>query len=62
MNDISRSDIGFDSDDNEVTIVLAGGERAVRRGPKAEVAAAILDVVQELRAGAAGRSTVEGRP
>ena len=62
VNDISRSDIGFDSDENEATIVLAGAEREVRFGPKAEVAAAILDVVQELRAGAAGRSTVEGRP
>jgi phosphopantothenoylcysteine decarboxylase/phosphopantothenate--cysteine ligase len=55
VNDISRADIGFDSADNEVTIVLAGGEREVGRRPKAEVAAAILDEVAALRA----RGTVE---
>jgi phosphopantothenoylcysteine decarboxylase/phosphopantothenate--cysteine ligase len=60
VNDISRSDIGFDADQNEVTIVLADGERAVARAPKTEIAGAILDVVQQLRTG--GRSTVEGRP
>ena len=62
VNDISRADIGFDSEENEVTIVFAAGEQAVRRAPKAEVAAAILDVVQELRTRAGGRSTVEGKP
>jgi phosphopantothenoylcysteine decarboxylase/phosphopantothenate--cysteine ligase len=62
VNDVSRSDIGFDSDQNEVTIVLADGERRVARAPKAEIAGAILDVVQELRTSAGGRSTVEGRP
>jgi phosphopantothenoylcysteine decarboxylase / phosphopantothenate---cysteine ligase len=62
VNDISRADIGFDSEENEVTIVFAAGEQAVRRAPKTEVAAAILDVVQELRTHAGGRSTVEGKP
>jgi phosphopantothenoylcysteine decarboxylase/phosphopantothenate--cysteine ligase len=62
VNDISRADIGFDSEENEVTIVFAAGEQAVRRAPKAEVAAAILDLVQELRTHAGGRSTVEGKP
>jgi phosphopantothenoylcysteine decarboxylase / phosphopantothenate---cysteine ligase len=62
VNDISRADIGFDSEDNEVTIVFAAGEQTVRHAPKAEVAAAILDVVQELRTHAGGRSTVEGKP
>jgi phosphopantothenoylcysteine decarboxylase / phosphopantothenate---cysteine ligase len=50
VNDISRTDIGFDSSDNEVTIVLADGEAEVGRRPKAEVAAAILDEVERLRA------------
>ena len=50
VNDIARSDIGFDSTDNEVTIVLPDGEREVGRRPKAEVAAAILDEVERLRA------------
>ena len=59
VNDISRSDIGFDSTDNEVTIVLAEGERQVGRRPKTEVAATILDEVERLRAPAAGPTTVE---
>src|SRR3954451_12951072 len=50
VNDISRRDIGFDSDHNEVTIVTAEGERAVECGTKAAVAAAILDEVEALRA------------
>jgi phosphopantothenoylcysteine decarboxylase/phosphopantothenate--cysteine ligase len=50
MNDISRADIGFDTDDNEVTIVTERGERAVSRGPKSAVAAAVLDEVEALRA------------
>jgi phosphopantothenoylcysteine decarboxylase / phosphopantothenate---cysteine ligase len=52
VNDISRTDIGFDSTDNEVTIVLPDGEREVGRRPKAEVAAAILDEVESLRSAA----------
>jgi phosphopantothenoylcysteine decarboxylase / phosphopantothenate---cysteine ligase len=59
VNDISRSDIGFDSTENEVTIVLAEGERQVGRRPKTEVAAAILDEVELLRTPAAGPTTVE---
>ncbi len=59
VNDISRSDIGFDSTDNEVTIVFAEGEREVGRRPKTEVAEAILDEVERLRTAAAGPTTVE---
>jgi phosphopantothenoylcysteine decarboxylase / phosphopantothenate---cysteine ligase len=55
VNDISRSDIGFDSDQNEVTILTAAGERAVPRGPKGAVAAAVLDEVESLRS----RGTVD---
>ena len=55
VNDISRPEIGFDSAENEVTIVLADGEREVGRRPKPEVAAAVLDEVESLRA----RGTVE---
>ncbi len=51
VNDISRADIGFDAAENEVVIVTPGGERPVARAPKREVAAAILDVVAELRSG-----------
>jgi phosphopantothenoylcysteine decarboxylase/phosphopantothenate--cysteine ligase len=48
VNDISRSDIGFDVDANEVTILTAAGERHVPRASKAEVAAAILDAVERM--------------
>jgi phosphopantothenoylcysteine decarboxylase/phosphopantothenate--cysteine ligase len=60
VNDISRTDIGFDTHDNEVTIVLAEREREVGRRPKPEVAAAILDEVERLRASAETPTTVEG--
>src|SRR3954453_14180919 len=50
VNDVSQPGIGFDSADNEVTIVPAAGERHVAKASKAEVARAILDTVQELRA------------
>jgi phosphopantothenoylcysteine decarboxylase / phosphopantothenate---cysteine ligase len=53
VNDISRADIGFDAADNEVTIITAAGEHPVARAPKSEVAAAILDVVAQLRGSAA---------
>jgi len=49
VNDISDPAIGFESDQNEVTIVTAAAAQAVPRGPKAAVAAAIVDVVEELR-------------
>jgi len=50
LNDISRTDIGFESHHNEVTILTAAGERQVSRGEKSVVAAAILDEVETLRA------------
>jgi phosphopantothenoylcysteine decarboxylase / phosphopantothenate---cysteine ligase len=56
VNDISRADIGFDVDANEVTILTANGngsadgEIEVGRAAKARVAEAILDAVASLRA------------
>jgi phosphopantothenoylcysteine decarboxylase / phosphopantothenate---cysteine ligase len=50
VNDVARADIGFDVSENEVTIVTAGGDHEVPLASKAEVAAAILDVVERLRA------------
>jgi phosphopantothenoylcysteine decarboxylase / phosphopantothenate---cysteine ligase len=55
LNDISRADIGFDSAENEVTIVTPGHEHPVPLGPKSAVAAAILDLVQELRSDTAAK-------
>jgi phosphopantothenoylcysteine decarboxylase/phosphopantothenate--cysteine ligase len=50
VNDISRPDIGFEVDSNEVTILTATGEAHVPRAPKEQVAEAILDAVERLRA------------
>jgi phosphopantothenoylcysteine decarboxylase/phosphopantothenate--cysteine ligase len=47
-NDVSREDVGFDSEDNEVVIVSAKGERVVDKAPKDAIAAAILDEVEQL--------------
>jgi phosphopantothenoylcysteine decarboxylase/phosphopantothenate--cysteine ligase len=49
VNDIARTDIGFGSADNEVTILTAVGETHVARASKAEVARAVLDAVIVLR-------------
>lgn len=56
VNDISDTAIGFESDQNEVTIVTAAGARQVPRAAKTAVAAAIVDVVQELRARTGARA------
>ena len=50
VNDISRSDIGFDVDANEVTIVTGAGDEHVALRSKEQVAGAVLDVVERLRA------------
>jgi phosphopantothenoylcysteine decarboxylase/phosphopantothenate--cysteine ligase len=50
VNDVSRTDIGFDSDANEVTILTAGAERHVPRAAKSDVARELLDVITSLRA------------
>jgi phosphopantothenoylcysteine decarboxylase/phosphopantothenate--cysteine ligase len=51
VNDISRPDIGFDSDQNEVVILGRAGELHVPRSSKEDVAARVLDFVQEMRTG-----------
>jgi len=49
VNDVSDSAIGFESRDNEVTIVSAAGEERLPRGSKRDLADAILDRVAALR-------------
>jgi phosphopantothenoylcysteine decarboxylase/phosphopantothenate--cysteine ligase len=49
VNDISRSDIGFEVDANEVTFVTRAEDVHVPMGSKAQVAEAILDVLATLR-------------
>jgi phosphopantothenoylcysteine decarboxylase/phosphopantothenate--cysteine ligase len=49
VNDIAQPGIGFDTPDNEVTILTAaGGERHVARVGKEHVAAVVLDALQPL--------------
>jgi len=60
MNDISRSDIGFDSGLNETVLVSSKGEHLVSRRSKQACAAAILDTLgnQTARAAVEQRTTV----
>jgi phosphopantothenoylcysteine decarboxylase / phosphopantothenate---cysteine ligase len=48
FNDVSRDDVGFDVEDNEVVLLSAGGERRVAKAPKDRVAAEIVDQAEEL--------------
>jgi phosphopantothenoylcysteine decarboxylase / phosphopantothenate---cysteine ligase len=47
-NDVARDDIGFDSDENEVVLVTASGERRVGKASKDRIAATIVDTAEEL--------------
>ena len=47
-NDVGRDGIGFDAEENEVTLISRDGERQVSRAPKSVIAAAILDEVERL--------------
>ena len=48
FNDVSRDDIGFESEDNEVVLVTPEGERAVAKTSKRAVAETIVDEVVKL--------------
>jgi phosphopantothenoylcysteine decarboxylase / phosphopantothenate---cysteine ligase len=50
-NDVSRSDIGFESAWNELVLLTSTGERTVSRRSKEECAVAILDEVEALLRG-----------
>ena len=45
FNDISRTDIGFDSDYNEVRVLTKDGEIIIDKAPKETIAELILDNV-----------------
>ena len=51
LNDVSDAAIGFDSDENEVVLVLEDDYERVPRAGKVEVAGRILDRALELRGG-----------
>ena len=48
LNDVSRRDIGFDVDHNEVVLVAAGDATHVPRATKRAIAGAVLDRVEQL--------------
>ena len=49
-NDVSRADIGFSSDENEVHLLFADGRtEKVDKAPKRRIARAILDAARDLR-------------
>jgi phosphopantothenoylcysteine decarboxylase/phosphopantothenate--cysteine ligase len=50
FNDVSRTDIAFESANNEVVLVSRDAERRVAKAPKSEIAVAILDEVERLLA------------
>jgi phosphopantothenoylcysteine decarboxylase / phosphopantothenate---cysteine ligase len=49
-NDVSRTDAGFEVDDNEVTIVSASGEDRLPLQPKTSIAGEVLDRIELLMA------------
>jgi phosphopantothenoylcysteine decarboxylase/phosphopantothenate--cysteine ligase len=51
LNDVSRGDIGFESERNEVVIVEADAETPIPLGAKQDVAYAILNRVEAIRSG-----------
>jgi phosphopantothenoylcysteine synthetase/decarboxylase len=51
---VSRSEIGFDSPDNEVVLISDAGERHVKRASKHSIAGEILDEVERLLAANGG--------
>jgi phosphopantothenoylcysteine decarboxylase/phosphopantothenate--cysteine ligase len=48
FNDVSRDDIGFDAEENEVVLVTALTERRLAKAPKDRIAVTIVDTAEEL--------------
>jgi phosphopantothenoylcysteine decarboxylase / phosphopantothenate---cysteine ligase len=51
LNDVSNKQIGFESEENEVTLIEKEGETLVPKASKDQVAEAILNRIDQLRAG-----------
>jgi phosphopantothenoylcysteine decarboxylase / phosphopantothenate---cysteine ligase len=47
-NDVGGREIGFESEDNEVTLITRAGERVVARAPKREIAREVFDEIERL--------------
>jgi len=50
LNDVSQAGIGFDSRENEVSIVTRGGVKEVPKALKTDIARAIIEVVEKIHA------------
>jgi phosphopantothenoylcysteine decarboxylase/phosphopantothenate--cysteine ligase len=46
-NDISRSDIGFDSEDNAVSVFWQGGTKALTKASKSQIARQLVELIAE---------------
>jgi phosphopantothenoylcysteine decarboxylase / phosphopantothenate---cysteine ligase len=55
-NDVSRTDVGFDAEENEVVLVTATDEHTIGKAPKERIAAEILDRVEQLVKEGSGRT------
>jgi phosphopantothenoylcysteine decarboxylase / phosphopantothenate---cysteine ligase len=51
-NDVSDQSIGFNSDDNEATVLWTSGERVLDRAGKSTIARQIVEMIAQLTAGA----------
>ncbi|NLE11341.1 MAG: bifunctional phosphopantothenoylcysteine decarboxylase/phosphopantothenate--cysteine ligase CoaBC, partial [Actinobacteria bacterium] len=56
FNDISRTDIGFDSDYNEVRVLSRDSEVVVNKAPKETIAEIILDNIAQAVRGRQGET------
>jgi phosphopantothenoylcysteine decarboxylase/phosphopantothenate--cysteine ligase len=56
VNDVGAPGIGFETRENEVTVITADSEQLVPRGAKADVARVILSAVDRLRADLGSRT------
>lgn len=46
-NDVSRTDVGFHADDNELLVMWAGGQRLIAKAPKQIVAKELIQLITE---------------
>jgi phosphopantothenoylcysteine decarboxylase/phosphopantothenate--cysteine ligase len=53
-NDVGRSDVGFDAEENEVVLLTDSVERRIPKAPKERIASEILDRVEQLVSEASG--------
>jgi phosphopantothenoylcysteine decarboxylase/phosphopantothenate--cysteine ligase len=52
FNDVSRTEVGFEAEDNEIVLISPRGERRIGRRSKEDCAVVILDEVEALLEGA----------